>query len=181
MAHDRSAPDGSRHQAAVLLPPAPPSERHVNRGPLNHHVTGRDRPSRRPSDRTSASRASIAVAVGAGLIGPACAVHFPRSDPGDPKVRAFRAPDWTVAIPDMGGRAGKGLAGSDDRGGKKRKHGPTLERASEPENPADDIERPLLEAAPAGIGRVVAQHRARLPCGSRATRLTLSMSSIRRT
>ena len=35
----------------------------------------------------------------------------------------------------------------------------TLECSSEPENPPDDVERPLFEAAPARIGRVVAQNR----------------------
>jgi hypothetical protein len=55
--------------------------------------------------------------IGAGLIGAAGAVHFPGSDTGDPKVRAFRTLDRAIAIPDMGWRARKGLAGSDDRSG----------------------------------------------------------------
>ena len=61
--------------------------------------------------------------VGAGLVGPACPVHFARGDPGDADMSAFGAPYGPVAIPDMRGRAGKSLAGSDDRGSKKRKHG----------------------------------------------------------
>ncbi|AMU90263.1 hypothetical protein ATM17_14610 [Sphingopyxis macrogoltabida] len=61
--------------------------------------------------------------VGAGLVGSACSVHFARGDPGDANMSAFGAPYGPVAIPDMRGRAGKGLAGSDDRGSKKRKHG----------------------------------------------------------
>jgi len=61
--------------------------------------------------------------VGAGLVGSACPVHFARGDPGDANMSAFGAPYGPVAIPDMRGRSGKSLAGSDDRGSKKRKHG----------------------------------------------------------
>lgn len=96
--------------------------------------------------------------IGAGLIGPAGAVHFPRSDAGNPKVRTFRAPDRTVTIPDVRRCAGECLSGGDDRGGKQGEyHMATLERPSEPENPPDDVERPLLKTAPARIGWVVTQ------------------------
>tara|TARA_Y100001001_G_scaffold72769_1_gene70584 strand:- start:4531 stop:4749 length:219 start_codon:yes stop_codon:yes gene_type:complete len=54
--------------------------------------------------------------VGAGLVGPACSVHFARCNPGDADMGAFGAPYGPIAIPDMRGCAGKGLAGSDDRG-----------------------------------------------------------------
>ena len=60
--------------------------------------------------------------VGAGLVGPACSVHFARCNPGDADMGAFGAPYGPIAIPDMRGCAGKGLAGSDDRGSEEGKH-----------------------------------------------------------
>ena len=122
-------------------------------------MTGRDRPARAAHQLDERIACLDRRGIGAGLIGPAGAVHFPRSDAGDPKVRTFRTPDWTVTIPDVSRCAGEWLSGGDDRGGKQGEyHMAPLECSSEPENPPDDIERPLLEAAPARIGRVVAQN-----------------------
>lgn len=59
---------------------------------------------------------------GAGLVGAACAIHFARRDPRDAEMRSLGAPDGAIAVPDMGGRAGEGLPGGDDRGGKNDEH-----------------------------------------------------------
>lgn len=48
----------------------------------------------------------------AGLARTASAVHLARCNPGDAQVRALCAPDRTVAIPNRGWGAGKGIAGS---------------------------------------------------------------------
>lgn len=126
-------------------------------------MTGRDRSARAAHQLYQRIARLNCRGSGAGLIVPAGAVHFPRSDAGDPQVRTFRAPDRTVTIPDVGRCAGECLSGGDDGGGKQGEyHMATLERPSEPENPPDDIERPLLESAPARIGRVVAQNRSAL-------------------
>lgn len=55
--------------------------------------------------------------LGARLIGAASAVHFSGGNPGDPDMWTFGAPDRTIAVPDMGRRAGEGLARGDDRSG----------------------------------------------------------------
>ena len=96
---------------------------------------------------------------GAGLIGPAGTVHFPGSDASDANAGSFRAPDRTVTNLDVGRRAGECPSGGDDSGGQQGKyHMALLKCSSEPENPPDNIERPLLETTPARIGRVVAQN-----------------------
>lgn len=122
-------------------------------------MTGRDRSARAAHQLYQRIARLNRRGSGAGLIGPAGAVHFPRSDAGDPKVRTFRAPDRTVTIPDVGRGASESLTGCHDGGSKQGEyHMAPLECSSEPENPPDDIERPLLETAPARIGRVVAQN-----------------------
>ena len=122
-------------------------------------MTGRDRSARAAHQLYQRIARLNRRGSGAGLIGPAGAVHFPRSDAGDPKVRTFRAPDRTVTIPDVGWCASESLTGCHDGGSKQGEyHMAPLECSSKPENPPDDIERPLLETAPARIGRVVAQN-----------------------
>jgi len=45
------------------------------------------------------------------LIGAAGTVDFAGGNTGNPQARAFLAPDWPIAIPDMGRCTGKGLPG----------------------------------------------------------------------
>ncbi len=74
-------------------------------------------------------------------------------------MRAFRAPDRPIAVPDMGRRTGEALSCRDDGGCKCQEHlGALLEFAAEPEHPADNVDGTALEPAPAWIGRVVAHH-----------------------
>lgn len=42
----------------------------------------------------------VGIGSGAGLIGAAGAIDFPRGDPGDPDMGAFSAPYGAIAIPD---------------------------------------------------------------------------------
>ena len=55
------------------------------------------------------------VAVGAGVATRTAPIQFSGRDARKPEPRAFRAPDRAIAIPDMGGSAGEGLACRDDR------------------------------------------------------------------
>lgn len=122
-------------------------------------MTGRDRSARAAHQLYQRIARLNRRGSGAGLIGPAGAVHFPGGNASDANAGPFRTPDRAIAIPDMSWCAGEGLTGSDDRGGKEGKHQMTsLECPSEPENPPDDVEGSLFEAAPAGVGRVVAQN-----------------------
>ena len=84
-------------------------------------MTGRDRSARAAHQLHEGIACLNRRGIGAGLIGAARAVHFPGSDTGDPKVRAFRTPDRAIAIPDMGRRALEILSSSNDC--FSRKHG----------------------------------------------------------
>ena len=61
-------------------------------------------------------RLAITPILGLAMLVSAC------GDSGDADMGAFGAPYGPVAIPDMRGCAGKGLAGSDDRGSEEGKH-----------------------------------------------------------
>lgn len=60
------------------------------------------------------------IGVRTGMPRAACAVHFARGDGGKADMRAFRAPDWSIAVPNRDGRASKGLAGGNDRDEQKQ-------------------------------------------------------------
>src|SRR3546814_14941906 len=60
MAHDTSPSIGEVHQAAVLVPPALPSERHESAGPLTNTWPPRLVPVGLPTISTKASRAACA-------------------------------------------------------------------------------------------------------------------------
>src|SRR3546814_2800804 len=62
MAHDTSPSIGEVHQAAVLVPPALPSERHESVGPLTNTWPSRLVPVGLPTISTKASRAACAGA-----------------------------------------------------------------------------------------------------------------------
>jgi hypothetical protein len=115
---------------------------------------------------------------GAGLVGAACGIHFARRDSRDAEMRSLGAPDGSIAVPDMGGRASEGLPGSDDRGGKNDSIGMVslAQRSAEPEDAADDIDGAFFETAPAGIGGIVAQHRD--PLALRLDRHTFDVEHI---
>src|SRR3546814_17668963 len=66
MAHDTSPSIGEVHQAAVLVPPALPSERHESVGPLTTTWPSRLVPVGLPPTSTKASRAACAGASGHG-------------------------------------------------------------------------------------------------------------------
>ncbi len=66
IAHDRSPTRGDVHQAAVLFPRPLPSDLHDSIGPVTRMCPSRDRPTRRPTSRTRASRAASALADGHG-------------------------------------------------------------------------------------------------------------------
>ena len=66
MLHDTSPDCGDWQNAAVLLPPAPPSDTQVIRGPLTRICPSRDTPVARPIRLTNASRASMGSASGQG-------------------------------------------------------------------------------------------------------------------
>ena len=66
MLHDTSPDCGDWQNAAVLLPPALPSDIQVMRGPLTRICPSRDTPVARPISLTNASRASIGSASGQG-------------------------------------------------------------------------------------------------------------------
>ena len=68
IAHDKSRPDGNEHQAAVLVPPADPSDRQVRRGPRTTTWPDRIVPRAPPNSCTKLSRASIADARGQGWL-----------------------------------------------------------------------------------------------------------------
>jgi len=59
---------GDTHHAAVRLPPAPPSERHVITGPVTRACPSFDVPVRRPTRATNAAFACSAVAAGQGWL-----------------------------------------------------------------------------------------------------------------
>jgi hypothetical protein len=86
VAHDRSPIDGDVHQAAVLDPPAEPSERQVMVADFTMIWPSGSLPRGPPSKRTSRSRASIAPIAGHGWPG--------RHDPSNsraatPAIRIF--------------------------------------------------------------------------------------------
>src|SRR3546814_13923867 len=66
MAHDTSPSIGEVYQAAVLVPPALPSERHESVGPLTNTWPSRLVPVGLPTISTKASRAACAGASGHG-------------------------------------------------------------------------------------------------------------------
>lgn len=68
IAHEMSPLTGDRHQAAVRVPPAPPSETQLSVGPLTRMCPSALRPIGVPTSATSASRASIALASGHGWL-----------------------------------------------------------------------------------------------------------------
>ena len=69
IAQDRSPDLGDTHHAAVRLPPAPPTDRHVKVGPDTRICPSLDRPFAVPTSSTSASRAAFALAFGQGWPG----------------------------------------------------------------------------------------------------------------
>ncbi len=73
------------------------------------------------------------VGIRTGMPWTASAVHFARGDAGEADMRAFRAPDRAIAIPDRDGRADEGLTGRNDRGEQKQaEHRPSLTRTTHP-------------------------------------------------
>ena len=49
------------------------------------------------------------IAVRAGMTWRTSSIHFAGGDTGNAKARSFRAPNWSISIPDMGRRAIKRL------------------------------------------------------------------------
>lgn len=58
--------------------------------------------------------------IGAGLVGATGPVDLARGDPRKTNARPFGAPDWTVTVPHVCGRACEGLPGRNYRGGSKQ-------------------------------------------------------------
>ena len=88
----------------------------------HHDMPRRNRPARATENIDERVARFDRRGIGAGLVGPAGAVHFARGDPGDADMRAFGAPDRAIAIPDMRRRTGEALPGGNDRSGEKCKH-----------------------------------------------------------
>lgn len=95
------------------------------------------------------------------MMGAAAAVHFARSNTGNPQARAFRTPDRSITVPHTRRRASEGLSCSDNGCSDKAKHvdASLAQRTTKPEHTAHDIEHTFLKAAPAGVGGVVAENR----------------------
>lgn len=93
------------------------------------------------------------------LIGAASAVNFAGGNTGDPQTRAFLAPDWPIAIPDMGRCTGKGLPGGNHGSGEKCKHfnAALAQCAAKPKHAANNIERSPFKAGPTWEGGIVAE------------------------
>ena len=161
MAQERSAPEGRRHQAAVLLPPAEPSERQVRLGPRTTTCPVEMPPRGPPIRRTSASRASIAEALGQGWLvrqvssisraaipamrtcGPSAHQTGPSPSQTWVGVQVNVCPAATIEAARMTSIRRTSLA----------------QRAAEPQHSANDIDGAFFEASPTRIGRIVTQHR----------------------
>lgn len=95
------------------------------RRPAAQRRSGDDDMARRPHPATRAEQRSEMIAChhrvsgGAGVSRTATAVHLAGSDARTPDVRAFGAPDRSVAVPDRDRGAGEGLSGRNHRRGKQ--------------------------------------------------------------
>lgn len=126
----------------------------------NDHMPCRDCPAWTAEQRDEAVARLECGGGRAGLVGLAGAVHLARCNTRNADVRAFRAPDRSIAVPDMGRRAGEALSCRDDGCCKCQEHFETLLKfAAEPEHPADDVDGAAFEPVPAWIGGIVAHHR----------------------
>lgn len=183
IAQDRSAPLGRRHQAAVRLPSARPSERQVNLGPRTRTCPVDEVPRAPPNTCTSASRAWIPELRGHGWL----ARQVPSiSRAAMPAIRR-RGPSAHQTGPSP----------SHTRVGVQVKVCPAAitvaairlntsihaQRSARPNQSTRPTMLSTRFSRPRQLGYVglSLSTDTRLPCGSIAIRLTLSMSSIRST